>query len=114
MCLSILESADEPIVAAELARRLHLGGLRETQRRHIREIVKLLRDNGSMIAATLQGGYFLTEDTQLWRDYLKGRQIDAKRVLGVTHKKKKLIASQGQRLLFEPPRISCGVATCGI
>lgn len=108
-CLRILKSADKPIVAADLARKLDLGGNRESQRRHIRAIIKHLRDNGSMIIATLWGGYFLTEDSQLWRDYLEGRQIDAKRILGETHKRKKmLIEANGQGVLFRP-RVTCGI-----
>ena len=109
-CLSILETADEPIVAAALAARLHLSGGRESQRRHVRAIVKHLRDNcDAWIIGTLQGGYFLTEDSQLWRDYLEGRQIDAKRILGQTHKRKKMLTyANGQGALFGP------VVTCGI
>ena len=100
-------------MAAKLAARLFLPGNRETQRRHIRAIVKLLRDNGSRIIATLWGGYFLTDDPQLWRDYLEGRQIDAKRILGETHRRKRMLAdAQGQRMLFDN-RTRCGVATCG-
>jgi len=100
-------------VAAKLAARLFLPGNRETQRRHIRAIVKLLRDNGSRIIATLWGGYFLTDDPQLWRDYLEGRQIDAKRILGETHRRKRMLAdAQGQGMLFDN-RARCGVATCG-
>jgi len=109
-CLSILESADEPIVAAELAARLHLPGNRESQRRHIRAIIKQLRDNGSMIIATLQDGYFLTEDPQFYQDYLDGKQIDAKRILGETHRRKKMLTEvgSGQGVLFGP------VVTTGI
>ncbi len=109
-CLSILESADEPIVAAELAARLHLSGNRESQRRHIRAIIKQLRDDGSMIIATLQDGYFLTEDPQFYQDYLDGKQIDAKRILGETHRRKKMLTEvgSGQGVLFGP------VVTTGI
>jgi len=111
-CLSVLESAREPIVAVELASRLGLSGSRETQRRHVRAIIEHLRNNGSMIVAALQNGYFLTEDTQLWRDYLEGRQIDAKRILGETHKQKRILTdSKGQGILFEQ-RIFCGCASC--
>jgi len=103
-CLSFLESADKPLVAADLAQKMHLPGNRESQRRHVRAIIKQLRENGSMIAATLQEGYFLTEDLQLWRDYLEGRQIDAKHVLGETHKRKKMLTEvgSGQGVLFGP------------
>ena len=75
-------------------------------------IIEHLRDNGSMIVATLQQGYWLTEDSSLWRDYLEGRQIDAKRVLGETHKRKRQL-TEGQGFLFDM-RINCGVATCGV
>lgn len=113
-CLRVLEVAAEPIVAADLAKKLYLPGSRESQRRHVRAIVKHLRDNGSQIVATLWGGYFLTEDSQLWRDYLEDRQIDAKRILGETHKRKRMLAdAAGQGLLFNQ-RIHCGVATCGL
>lgn len=55
-----------------------------------------------MIVATQQQGYWLTEDEQLWKEYLEGRQIDAKRILGETHKRKRQLAdAQGQRFLFD-------------
>lgn len=111
-CLQILQDMAEPILAADLACKLGLGGSRESQRRHVRAIVEHLRDNGSMIVATRQQGYWLTEDSSLWRDYLEGRQIDAKRVLGETHKRKRQL-TEGQRFLFDM-RINCGVATCGV
>lgn len=112
-CLSILESANKPLVAADLAKKLGLSGSRETQRRHIRAIIKHLRNNGSKIIATLWGGYFLTTDPQLWRDYLEGREITAKRIFGETHKRKRrLTDSQGQGVLFDL-RQRGGVATCG-
>jgi len=111
--LSLLETAAESMVAAELAKRLRLAGSRETQRRHIRAIVEHLRKNGSHIVATLTDGYWLTKDDNLWRDYLEGRQIDAKRILGETHKRKRFVNSQGQGTLFNM-RICCGVATCGV
>jgi len=50
----------------------------------------------------------------LWRDYLEGRQIDAKRILGETGKRKKMLSdAKGQGMLFEQ-RIQMGCATCGI
>ena len=101
-CLRLLQAAAEPIVAAELAGKLGLSGSRETRRRHVRAIVKHLRDNsGERIIATLWGGYFLTDDEQLWRDYNDGRQIDARRILAVTHKRIKMIQDRtGQGFLF--------------
>jgi len=108
-CLSILESENRPIVAAELARRLFLSGNRETRRRHIRAIIKQLRDNGSMIVATLAGGYFLTEDESLWKDYLEHKQIDGKRIIGEASSRKKMVtAPKGQMDLFEQ-LVSCGI-----
>jgi len=101
-CLRILQSSNEPLVAAELAVRLQLAGNRETQRRHIRAIVKHLRDNGSRIVATLAGGYWLTEDDELWREYNEGRQIDAKKIFAETHRRKMLMDQKGQGVLFRP------------
>ena len=101
-------------MAAELAARLFLSGNRETQRRHIRAIIKLLRHNGSQIIATLWGGYLLTDDLQMWRDYLEGRQINAKRILGETYRRKRMLAgARGQGMLFDN-RTRCGVATCEV
>ena len=98
-----------PMTAAEIAERLRLGGSRETQRRRVRAIVQGLRDKGSMIVATKPGGYMLTDDVGIWADYLEGRQIDAKRVLAVTGRKKKMAAdSRGQGLLFG------GGSQCGL
>lgn len=112
-CLEILRSATEPMVAAGIAARIYLAGKRETQRRHVRAIVKALRESGSMIVATLQGGYYLTEDENMWRKYLNGRQIDAKSILKETHRKKKVLAeANGQELLFDN-RIVGGSATIG-
>lgn len=112
-CLELLESAAGPIVAADLAYRLRLAGSRESQRRHVRRIVNRLRDNGSKIVANRKDGYFITEDPKVLRDYLEGCQIGAKKVLGVTHKRKRMLAdSNGQGLLFTQ-RIRCGVASCG-
>lgn len=110
-CLSVLESATEPIVAADLAARMNLPGCRESRRRHVRAIIKSLRDRGEKIIATLQGGYWLTKDEGLWRDYLEGRQVDAKRILADTHKKKRMqTGAKGQGMLFDPGMVCCGVA----
>jgi len=101
-CLRILKTAAEPMVAADMAVRMQLAGNRETQRRHIRAIVKHLRDNGSRIVATLAGGYWLTEDDELWREYNEGRQIDAKKIFAETHRRKMLMDQKGQGVLFRP------------
>jgi len=107
-CLTILENADKPIVAADLAEQLRLDGCRETKRRHVRAIVKHLRDNDSMIVAVGAAGYYLTEDVKVWQDYLDGRQIDAKRILGETGKRKKEVAGKNQGLLFAEPKTMMG------
>lgn len=110
-CLRILKAASEPMVAAELAAMMQLAGSRETQRRHVRAIVKHLRDNGSRIVATLTGGYWLTNDDGLWKDYLEGREIDAKRIIGEASRKKKMLSdAKGQGMLFVPTT-QCGCAT---
>jgi len=102
-CLTLLKAENEAITAAALAVRLGLSGNRETQRRHVRELIKHLRDSGSRIVATLSEGYFLTSDDSLWRDYLEGKQIDAKRIIGESARRKRvLVDSQGQGFLFAP------------
>ena len=109
-CLSFLESADKPLVAADLAQKMHLPGNRESQRRHVRAIIEQLREGGSMVVATLQDGYFLTDDLQVWKKYLEDRQIDAKSVLGETHRRKRMLADrQGQGYLFAPGAVCCGI-----
>ena len=102
-CMRVLESAKGPLVAADIAVRLGLSGKRETQRRRVRELIKMLRDNGVQITATLNDGYMLTDDINTNKEYLGGRQMSAKRVLGDTNKKMKtLFNNQGQGLLFRP------------
>ena len=109
VCMSLLQRCEAPITAVQIAEVMHLGGMRETQRRHVRKIVQHLRDNCSArIVATLQGGYCLTDDDTLWRDYLEGRLIDAKRIFGNTHNKKRISGQDGQGLLFAPPT-GCGI-----
>lgn len=102
-CLSLLKQ-EAPIRAIELARKLGLTGNRESLRRHIRAIVQHLRnDCGTMIVADTRSGYFITDDKKVWQDYLDGRQINAKKILGITHKQLKMVMdSRGQGLLFVP------------
>ena len=112
-CLRILEDAEMPMFGADLGRELALAGSRETRRRHVREIIKHLRDNGSWIVGDQQQGYWLTREMDMWRDYLEGRQIDAKRILAETHRRKKQLAdARGQGVLFDM-RVRYGVATAG-
>lgn len=112
-CLSILESAAGPIVAAELAWKLRVSGSRETQRRYVRKIIEHLRNSGAWIVGDNRVGYFLTSDAKVWREYQERRQIEAKRTFGITHKRKKILADgKNQGVLFNM-RTRCGVATCG-
>jgi len=109
-CLEALEGAEAPMTAMQIAAWLRLTGSRETQRRRVRAIVEVLRNQGSMIVATQQYGYWLTDDAKIYADYLAGRQIDAKKVLGKTHKERKRMLTDraGQGVLFGP------VVTMGI
>jgi len=110
-CLKVLREADTPLVAVDLAARLDLTGSRETQRRQVRAIIEQLRDGGSMIVATNAQGYWLTDDPNLYRDYLECRQIDAKSILGDTGMKKSMLCNaKGQGLLFQN-KINVGCAT---
>ena len=99
-CLEVLQSADTPLVAAEIAGRLCLNGCRESRRRKVRAIIRHLRDGGCRITATLSGGYLLSDRSE-WRGYLEGRQSGAKKVIGETAKRKRFDADPpGQGLLF--------------
>ncbi len=101
--MEILRSVNGPLVAADIAVKLGLTGKRETQRRHVRELIKQLRDNGAQIVASLTEGYRLTNDDEANKRYLDDRQIGAKRVFGETHRKKKMLFNdRGQGLLFRP------------
>jgi hypothetical protein len=102
-CLQLIKDCG-PILAVELANKLGIDGERETKRRKIRAIVQHLRnDCGEMIVADLMNGYFTTQDLKVWQDYLDGRQIDAKKLLGITGKQLKMVTdTKGQGLLFVP------------
>jgi biotin operon repressor len=112
-CLRVLKAADKFMTAAEIAHQIGIGGEHETQRRHIRALVKKLRDNGSMIVANTLDGYWLTEDIAIWKDYNEHRAIDAKVMLAeVSRRKKTLSERKGQGFLFSN-RIPAGCATMG-
>ena len=106
-CLALIREQG-PVRAITLADKLGIIGDRETKRRHIRAIVQYLRnDCGIMLVADLMHGYFVTDDKKVWQDYLDGRQIGAKKILGVTHKQLRMaIDSSGQGILFVPPYFS--------
>jgi biotin operon repressor len=110
-CLGILKRADKFMTAAEIAAHLGIAGEHESQRRHIRALVKELRDNGSMIIANTADGYWLTDDETKWRDYIEHRAIDAKVMLAeVSNHKKTLTDKKGQGILFDN-RVQMGCAT---
>lgn len=99
--MEILKAAHTPIVAAELAVKIGLGGERETKRRKIRAIVARLRDNGHWIIAFNQEGYWLTTIEKDWLDYQAGRSIDAKRIIKEAADRRRMIVdNKGQGLLF--------------
>lgn len=100
-CLSLLKKADGFLTAADLAARMQLKGGRETRRRRVRAIIQALRQAGTWIVGQNPEGYFLTADKVLWTDYLEGRQIDAKRILGEAHRRRQTAGEfGGQGLLF--------------
>jgi hypothetical protein len=99
-CLTLLQDASGWLNAAEIAEKLRIPGQRETQRRVVRKLVERLRADNHFVLAT-PGGYYLTTDKALWQDYLDGRQIDAKRILGHCGRQKRMVAdATGQGLLF--------------
>jgi glycine/D-amino acid oxidase-like deaminating enzyme len=103
-CLRCLRAATRPLPAAELARLLFLTGNRESQRRMVRAIIKHLRDLGGVrIVAANPAGYWITDDDQVWRDYIAGRAIDAKTILKEAGQRTRVLADQGQQLLFAIP-----------
>ncbi|RKY12683.1 MAG: hypothetical protein DRP65_00560 [Planctomycetota bacterium] len=107
-CLTLLESAAGPMTAAEIAARLNLAGCRESQRRHVRALVKHLRDTDVWIAATLSDGYFLTKDPDVWAKHNVDKQIGAKKVISQAYRREKCCLRDrlGQGLLFNPnPRV---------
>lgn len=101
--LRILQSADKPLVAADLAARLYLTGNRELQRRKVRALVKELRDDkneNNWIVANFVEGYWLSDDFALWKDYLEGKKITAKMIFADVARKKNQVAMAGQGKLF--------------
>jgi biotin operon repressor len=98
--LSILERATGPLTAIEIATRLGLEGCRESQRRHVRAIIEELRDKGVRIVADRKNGYFITRHDSVWRDYLDGRQIEGKGIIGEAHRRKKCMYEDGTIAMF--------------
>lgn len=102
-CLTLIKQHG-PILAIDLAAHLGIVGGRENMRRKIRAIVQHLRnDCGEMVCADLIHGYYIAPDKEVWQMYLDGRQLDAKKILGITHRQLKMVTDgQGQGLLFLP------------
>ncbi len=96
-----LRYSERAWTAAELAARCGMDGNRESQRRAVREVIRSLRAQGHRIVATLEAGYALTEDESLWRDYLEGRKIDAKRILAEAGRRTKEARETKQEPLFK-------------
>lgn len=110
-CLTILKNADRAMTAAQIAARLGLSGCRETQRRRVRAMTLALRDKGCRIVANQIDGIWLARNDREWRDYLEGRKIEAKTILGVTHPRiRQAVESKGQGLLYGQ-RLTTGAYT---
>jgi len=88
------------MLAAQIAERLGLSGSRETKRRKVRHLVGLLREKGVRIVANVNEGYKIARDSQEWLEYNEKRQIEAKEVLGESHRRNRYERTQGQGLLF--------------
>ena len=111
--IGMLKSQVDFISAIDLAKKLGVCGSHELKRRHVRRIIKQLRDGGHWIVATLAGGYFLTKDELLWKNYLEGRNIDAKRIIGEAAHRKFIATRSGQGMLFDS-RVHVGCAMGGV
>ena len=102
-CLGVLARAGEPLTAAAIAAALRLPGGREWQRRQVRAIVHYLRATGCRIVATLAGGYWLTEDDAIWKDYLEHEQSAGVRLIDEARRRQKPLREPGQQMLFAIP-----------
>lgn len=102
-CLALLRSAAEPLTAITIATRLHWQGSRESLRRKVRGVIATLRESGHRIVATLESGYWLTDDDATWREYQDNQMISAKKLIGeVSRRQKEIAANNGQGMLFGP------------
>jgi len=112
--LRTLQQSNVFILAIDIAARLGLRGNHESNRRHIRSIVKKLREDGSKIISNMTDGYFLTDDDAIYREWLNDKTIDAKTILAKIHKAKQMLKdSAGQGLLFSQ-KIHDGCALIGV
>ena len=99
-CLAILQQANGPLTATEIAAKLRLEGCRESQRRHVRAIIEELRNNGLWVVANQKDGCWIAKDEQEWRQYLEGRKIEAKQQIGQAHRRKKCSYDDGTMAMF--------------
>ncbi len=101
-CLVVLSRAERPLVAAQIADRMGLAGSRETKRRKVRKIIRHLREvDGRWIVATLQDGYWLTDDPEIWKHRNEVRMIDGKRIIAEASRRQRMVTTaSGQGLLF--------------
>ena len=76
--LANLQDANKPITAIDLAERLELEGSRETQRRHVRILVRFLRHVGHKVCADSQAGYWLARYDGEWTKYLEAVRTRAR------------------------------------
>jgi hypothetical protein len=105
--LTMLRESETPLLAVEIAGKLHLDGSHETQRRHVREIISELRNRAHWIVANLTSGYWLTTDPTLWADWCQNKMIDAKRIIGDAARRRQsaLQDRNGQGMLFFPNKV---------
>jgi len=99
MCRLI--TAERPLKAILIAAMLGIEGDRETQKRHVRAIVRHLRRQGAWIVASLTEGYWLTHEPGIWREYTERRTVDARRILAEASRRRRQVREAGQRMLFD-------------
>ena len=101
-CYGLLRASASPMTAAKIAESLGMGGCRETQRRHVRAIIKRLREAGCRVVADNKDGYQLTADDGLYARYLELQKRRATRRIGEAHGRQMACYAGGQGALFGP------------
>ncbi len=103
--LAVLQGADRPIPAIELAERLAIEGNHESKRRSIRKLVEKLHAGGYAVCADChgtEGGYWLARSDKEWHEYKETRQGGARfefvraRQMAVAARER----SDGQQVMF--------------
>jgi len=100
LTLSILQRANAPMTAIEIAAMLHLDGCRESQRRRVRAIIEELRNRGVKVVANQTAGCWIAKNEEQWRDYLEGRMIEAKHQIGEAYNRKQCTYEDGTIAMF--------------